>query len=266
MAAAGEFAVILGDRILIAGGNLVRVGVADGAAPAFIELAAQLQFQRIHAADELLVHLLDQGGIPGETAGIQFAHLIDQRLQLLPRFGTILHYGANLVEQIQTLVNLALGIGRIGTLLGRHCLTGDAGIAGVIGAKPVAIAIPATGHIAYRTGDAVADRTRFASAGLACLPSGLTRLASGSLAAGLTALTALPGLAALLPLLAVLRWLLAGLTGLPAAELRVAGELAGLGRLAGWLPGTTGLALSSLRAGLRVGTSAEAVEPVAQTG
>jgi len=53
-----------------------------------------LQFQRVHAADELLVHLLDQGGIPGETAGIQIAHLIDQGL---------------LVEKVQSLVDLALG-------------------------------------------------------------------------------------------------------------------------------------------------------------
>ena len=91
VAAAGEFAVVLGDRVLIAGRDLGRVGVADRAAPVFIELAAQLQFQRVHAADQLLVHLLDQRGIPGETAGIQIAHLIDQGLQLLPRLGTILH-------------------------------------------------------------------------------------------------------------------------------------------------------------------------------
>ena len=117
--AAGEFAVVLGNRILIAGGDLGRVGVADRAAAAFLELAAQLQFQRVHAADELLVHLLDQRGIPGETAGIQIAHLIDQGLQLLPRLGTILHCGTNLVEKVQSLLDLALRIGRIGTLLGR---------------------------------------------------------------------------------------------------------------------------------------------------
>ena len=131
VAAAGEFAVVLGDRVLIAGGDLGRVGVADRAALVFIELAAQLQFQRVHVADELLVHLLDQRGIPGETAGIQIAHLIDQRLQLLPRLGTILHRGANLVEKVQSLVDLALRIGRVGTLLRRHGLAGDARIAGV---------------------------------------------------------------------------------------------------------------------------------------
>ena len=119
VAAAGELAVVLGDRVLIAGGDLGRIGVADRAALVFVELAAQLQFQRVHAADELLVHLLDQSGIPGETAGIQIAHLIDQGLQLLPRLGTILHHGANLVEKVQSLVDLALGVGRVGTLLGR---------------------------------------------------------------------------------------------------------------------------------------------------
>ncbi len=83
MTAAGEFAVILGDRVLITGRDLGRVGIADRAAMFFIELAAQLQFQRVHLADELLMHLLNQGGIAGETAGIQIAHLIDQGLQLL---------------------------------------------------------------------------------------------------------------------------------------------------------------------------------------
>src|SRR5471030_422145 len=148
VAGAGEFAVVLGDRVPIAGGDLGRVGVADRAAAAFIQLAAQLQFERVHVADELPVHLLHQGGIPRETAGIQIAHLIDQRLQLLPGLGTILHYGANLVEEVQSLVDLALGVGRVGTLLGRHGLTGDARIAGVIGTHPVAIAIGrATGRI-----------------------------------------------------------------------------------------------------------------------
>ena len=51
----------------------------------FVELTAQLQFQRVHLADELLVHLLDQAGIARETAGIQIAHLIDQGLQFAPR-------------------------------------------------------------------------------------------------------------------------------------------------------------------------------------
>ncbi len=44
------------------------------------------------------MHLLDQGWIALETAGIECAHLIDQRLQLLSRFGTVLHHAANLVE------------------------------------------------------------------------------------------------------------------------------------------------------------------------
>jgi hypothetical protein len=40
MAAAGEFAIVLGDRIPITGGNLCRIGVADCAAMVLIELAA----------------------------------------------------------------------------------------------------------------------------------------------------------------------------------------------------------------------------------
>jgi len=171
VAAAGEFAVVLGDRIPIPGRNLGGVGIADCATLASIELAAQLQLQRVHAADKLLAHLLDQGGIAGETARIQAAHLVDQRLQLLARLGTILHCGTNLVEKVQPLVDFALGIGRVGTLLWRHGTAGDASIAGVIAAiHPIAIA-RATARIAYRTGDTVADLTRLPSAGLTTLTS-----------------------------------------------------------------------------------------------
>jgi hypothetical protein len=34
-----------------------------------IELPPQLQFQRVHAADQLLVHLFDQRGLPGKRLG-----------------------------------------------------------------------------------------------------------------------------------------------------------------------------------------------------
>jgi hypothetical protein len=186
VAAAGEFAIVLGDRIPVAGGNFGRVGVADCAAVVSIELAAQLQFQRVHAADELLVHLLDQGGITGETARIQTAHLVDQGLQLLPRLGTILHHGPNLVEKVQSLVNLALGIGGVGTLLRGYGPPSDASIAGVITAIRATTAIGATSRIAYLTRDAVANLATLT--GLAALPLLLTWSAglAGGLAAGLT--------------------------------------------------------------------------------
>jgi hypothetical protein len=196
--------------------------------------------------------------------------LFDQGLQLLPRLGTILHCGTNLVEKVQSLVNLALGIGRVGALLGRHGLTLDASIAGVIVAVYGAIAIArATGRIALRTGETVAHRTRLAAAGSTCLllaagtlAAGLTclLLAAGTLAATLTTLTGLAALLArlaLLPRLAVLRLPLSGLTGWP-----VAGELLGLELLAAGLAGKAGLTLSRLRGG----TSTEAGDLVAQTG
>jgi hypothetical protein len=98
--------------------------------------------------------------------------LIDQGLHLLTRLGTILHHRANLVEKVQSLVNLALIIGRAGTALRRHRLTGDPSIAGIIAAKPEAIAIaPATCWISYRAGDAVADSAWLALAGLASVLS-----------------------------------------------------------------------------------------------
>jgi hypothetical protein len=161
--AAGQFAVILGDRVLIAGGDFGRVGVADGASAIFVELTAQLEFQGVYAADELLVHLLYQRGVPRETAGIQISHLIDQCLQLLTALGAILYRGANLVQKTQSLIDFALGVGRVETLLGRDRTPRDAGIAGVISAQGAA---SATGRVAYRTGYAVSDSTRLAGAAL----------------------------------------------------------------------------------------------------
>jgi len=175
VATAGESAVVLGNRVLIAGRDPGRIGVADRTAAVFIELAAQLQFQRVHAAYELLMHLFDQAGIAWETARVQIAHLLDQGLQRLPRLWIILHGGTHLVQKVQSLVNLALGIGRVGTLPGRYGLTGDASIAGILAAIYIAVA-PA----AARTDHTVADQTRLASAHLTYL-----------LAAGLTILTAL---------------------------------------------------------------------------
>jgi hypothetical protein len=190
--------------------------------------------------------------------------LIDQRLQLLARLGAILHYGANLIEQVQSLVNLALRIGRVGTLLGRHGRTGDASIAGVIGAIPVAIAIAAAVGIASRTGDAVPNITCKRSAGLTCL-------ASSTLASALTALTALTGLTTLTGLAALLTTWLTALTGLT-AWLALLPRLTGLSAAELAAPlhlltaGLAGLTLSTLRIRLRVGTSAKAGDLVAHTG
>src|SRR6516164_5591991 len=184
LVAAREFAVVLGDGVLIAGRDSDRVGVTDRTALVFVELVAQLQFERVHGADQLLAHLLNQGGVPREASRVQIAHLFNQGLQLLLRLGTILHCGANLVEKVQPLVNLALRVGRVGTLIRRHGPTGDAGIAGVKIAIERAVAIPSTPG---RTRDAVADRAGLAGAGLTRLwrSAGLTRLPVATELAGL---------------------------------------------------------------------------------
>jgi len=71
-----------------------------------------LQFQRVHAADELLMYLLDQGWIAWETARVQIAHLLDQGPATVARaLGIVLHRRANLVQSVQCLIDLALGIG-----------------------------------------------------------------------------------------------------------------------------------------------------------
>ncbi len=143
-----------------------------------------------------------------------------------PRFRTVLDGGAHLVENVQTLIDLALGVGRVGTLLGRDSLTHDVRIAGVKVAIRHAAAIAAR-RIPHWTGLAIAHRTRLASAALTSL-----LLASGALTAAL-------------PALALTAWLTA-LTALPAdrldrplaallAGLAVAAELLALHRLAAGL-------------------------------
>jgi hypothetical protein len=162
--------------------------------------------------------------------------LLDQGLQRLPRLRVILRGGANLVQEVQALVNLALGIGRVGTWPGRYGLAGDVIIADILATIYVAVA-PAT---AARTNHTVADHTRLASAGLAYL-----------LAAGLTTLTALATLTRLTLLLPGLT----ALTGLAIPTELTVFSLAGLA--------LSILTLSRLRIGL---TSAEVAELVAQTG
>jgi hypothetical protein len=161
----------------------------------------------------LLVHLLDQRRIPRETARIQFLHLIDQRLQLLPRLGAVLHGAPNLIKQIQALLDLTLRISRIRTLLRSRGAPGNVRIARVEVPKDGSVAIAAT-RISCRARDAVADLTTLPAATLSTLLAALTALlalAAALLALpALLALTTLPTLTALLSArLAIPRQLLA---------------------------------------------------------
>jgi hypothetical protein len=182
-------------------------------------LAPQLQFERVHAADELLVHLLDKRGIAGETAGIEVTHLVDEGLQLLLRLGTILHGWTHLVERGQRLVDLALRIGGIRTFLRRNGVTLDVSIACVV----IAVCSAAT---VITAGGAIARLTRLTSARLSPVLAALTLtgLALTGLALTGLALTALPAALTLLTTaltrLSVLRLLLTGLAAAALARLR----------------------------------------------
>src|SRR5437764_13897628 len=104
------------------------------------------------------MHLLDQRGIPREPLRVQTAHLIDQRLQLLLRLGTILHGRAHLVEKVQSLIDFTLRIGRIGTTLLRLGPICKTTIAGVKALKRAATAVSApSASIGYCTRDTIAD-------------------------------------------------------------------------------------------------------------
>ena len=113
----------------------------------------------------------------------------------MARLGTILHHGTQLVENVQTLIDLALGIGRIWTLLRRCGLSGNACVAGV---HRAAIAITATVRTGCSAGNAVANRTRLTSRLPAATALSATALAS------LLSLALLPGLATLRLLLTAL--------------------------------------------------------------
>lgn len=171
--------------------------------------------------------------------------------------GTILHRATNLIEQVQSLVNLGLGIGRGGTLRPRRRgLTGNAIIAGIDVAKRSAPATP--------TGPSVRD----AAAGLIALTLTLalaltlTSLALASFTLTALALLTLTLLAlAALAVLALLLTLLSALTGLLTIGHQLTGlELAGL--IAAALLALT-LTLAGSRIGLRLST--EAVKLIAQT-
>ena len=101
----------------------------------------------------------------------------------MQRLRIILHGGTSLVQKVQSLINLALGICRVRTLPGRYCLNGDAS-AGILTAIYVAVA-PAAARIANRT--SLTSASLFAP--LATGLNTLTRLTL--LLAGLTALTGL---------------------------------------------------------------------------
>lgn len=212
-----------------------------------LHLPAQLQFERVHFADELLVHLLDQRRIAGETARIESAHLLYQLLQLRLSLGTILNDCADSVEKIQSLVDVALGIRWVGTLLRCGGAPLNASIASVVTAIGAAPAIAgAAARIADGTSEAVAYTAPLWIAAVLTALTGLVALAAAALAH-----------LSVLPLLALLA-LLAALSRLP-----IAGQLTALERLTSASRLT--LALLTL-ARLSIGLPAQTVQLVAQAG
>jgi urease gamma subunit len=138
------------------------------------------------------VHLLNQSRITGETAGVQVSHLVDQGLQLLACFRTVLHGGPNLVQKVKPLINLALRVGRIRTLLGRRGGAGNSGVARIVSTIAIGPITPSR-TAACR---AITDVTRQASATLTALPS-LSLLSALTNLPPLTLLATLPALARL---------------------------------------------------------------------
>jgi len=222
------------------------------------------------------VHLFDESRIAGKTARIEIAHLFNERLQLLLCLGIILNRGANGVEEVQALVDGFLGIGRSGTLVGRHGLSLDPGIARVPGAITLLAVSVAAGRSA---GNAVTDLARTALAArltlavLAALAlSALSLLAPASalpatLGLLLATLATLPALSLLaLSLLTLALLTLALLATL--ALLRLPAELTGLELLACAVTLSLLISLTGLIALTRLipGTSPKSGELIAQAG
>jgi len=203
VSSAGEFSVILGNGRLVTRGHLRRVCIANRAARILIELLAKLKLESVHVGNKLLAHLLNERGIAGESAGVQVLHLVDQRLQLLLRFGAFLYRAANLIQQVQALFDFALGVGGAGALLRRNRAARYVSVPRVEVAEHGGVAIAAAG-IPCCAGDAVSDLTAAASVGLSAI-------ASAALTALLTTLT----LALALSVLRLLLTALLTLTALP---------------------------------------------------
>lgn len=158
---------------------------------------------------------------------------------MLACFGTILDGGANLVEKVEALFDLALRVGRVRTLLRSDGATRDVSIAGVEIAEYGSVTI-ASRRITCGARDAVAHLATLIAASLiaAALSTTLATLT-------LTTLTGLPTL----PRLAVLGLLLTLLAG--------TAPLTALSRLT--LTLTLGLAC------LRIGTRTESGDLIAKT-
>lgn len=152
----GELAIVFGDRILIAGGNSRRIGIANCAALAFVELLADLQFQRVDLRRKLLVHRLQLLGITLEAIRIESAHLVNQRLYLSAGFGAFLHGRFHLIQDAHFLIDFALRILRSRASIRRDRLTLDVCVAGVPAAEVSALPLAAA-RIAHRPSLTIAD-------------------------------------------------------------------------------------------------------------
>src|SRR5579871_1466421 len=104
------------------------------------------------------MHLLNQGRIPREAAGVKIAHLIDESLQLLACFGTVLNCGAHLIQQVQSLINFTLRIGGSETLLGSNRPSCYVSVAGIHTAEGITIAV---GSAASRISDGSCDTVTY---------------------------------------------------------------------------------------------------------
>src|ERR1700674_5111681 len=66
-----EATEVVGDGILVPGGHRVGIGAADLTGPLVVTVAAQLELERVEAAQQPLVELLDHRRVAGEAAKIQ---------------------------------------------------------------------------------------------------------------------------------------------------------------------------------------------------
>src|SRR5438128_1673667 len=72
-----EAAKVVGDGVLVTGGHGVGIGAADLTGPLAVLIAAQLELERVKAAQQPLVELLDHRRVAREAAKIQMLHLVD---------------------------------------------------------------------------------------------------------------------------------------------------------------------------------------------
>jgi hypothetical protein len=218
-----ESAIVLGDRVLVAMRHCGRRGRARLACLWSVWIALKLQLELVDVVQDLRVQLFDHRRIAREPRWVELLHLLLEIIDLFLSGGIALGGLAKLAQFTHTLLDEALHIRRVGSVLRR------------VRVSRRAVALPAgvDVEVRVRTAASAAERTVDVLAAHWLILAAATLAVRATLAvAALGDLISLPRLNALTAL-AILSSLLA-LAALPSSLLALA-LLSSLSALLAWL-------------------------------